>query len=111
MVPARRPGPSRFGTRWPAWLAGIGGQPTDPGNRIGQVRDVGGAPERPDVLASYIVISASSLEAAMAVAEGCPMLAQGGTVEVGEVIRGRSRQLTSHPVDPGPPRTSGLTEP
>jgi hypothetical protein len=28
--------------RWHAWLAGIGGQVTDPGNRIGQVRDVGG---------------------------------------------------------------------
>jgi hypothetical protein len=72
--------------RWPAWLAGIGGQVTDPGNRIGQVRDVGGGPDRPDVLAGYIVISAGSLDAAVAVAEGCPMLVQGGTVEVGEVI-------------------------
>jgi hypothetical protein len=72
--------------RWPAWLAGIGGQVTDPGNRIGQVRDVGGGPDRPDVLAGYIVISAGSLDAAAAVAEGCPMLVQGGTVEVGEVI-------------------------
>jgi hypothetical protein len=72
--------------RWPAWLAGIGGQVTDPGNRIGQVRDVGGGPYRPDVLAGYIVISAGSLDAAAAVAVGCPMLLQGGTVEVGEVI-------------------------
>jgi hypothetical protein len=72
--------------RWPAWLAGIGVQITDPGNRIGQVRDVGGAPERPDALAGYIVISADSLGAAVAVAEGCPTLLQGGSVEVGEVI-------------------------
>lgn len=72
--------------RWPAWLAGISGQITDPGNRVGQVREAGGDPERPDVLAGYIVISAGSLEAAAAVAEGCPMLLQGGSVEVGEVI-------------------------
>ena len=72
--------------RWPAWLAGIGGQITDPGNRIGQVRDVGGTPDRPDVLAGYIVISATSLDAAAAVADRCPVLLQGGSVEVGEVI-------------------------
>jgi YCII-related domain len=72
--------------RWPAWLAGIGGQITDPGNRIGQARSVGGTPDRRDVLAGYIVISAGSLDAAVAMAEGCPMLLQGGNVEVGEVI-------------------------
>lgn len=70
---------------WPAWLAGIGGQITDPGNRIGQVRDVGGA-HRTDVPAGYIVIAADSLDAAAAIAEGCPVLLQGGSVEVGEVI-------------------------
>jgi hypothetical protein len=71
--------------RWPQWFEKIGGQITDPGNRVGQVRGAGG-PERPDVLAGYIVISAESMDAAVAVAEGCPMLLQGGSVEVGEVI-------------------------
>jgi hypothetical protein len=40
----------------------------------------------PDALAGYIVISADSLGAAVAVAEGSPMLLQGGSVEVGEII-------------------------
>ena len=71
--------------RWPQWFEKIGGQITDPGNRVGQVRSTGG-PDRPDVLAGYIVISAGSLDAALGVAEGCPMLAQGGSVEVGELI-------------------------
>ena len=71
--------------RWPQWFEKIGGQITDPGNRVGQVRSAGG-PEHPDVLAGYIVISADTMDAAVAVAECCPMLQQGGSVEVGEVI-------------------------
>ncbi len=71
--------------RWSQWFAKIGGQITDPGNRVGQVRTAGD-PDRPDVLAGYIVISAESLDAAVTVAEGCPMLLQGGSVEVGELI-------------------------
>ena len=71
--------------RWPAWLSGVGGRITDPGNRIGQVRDAGSA-ERTDVLAGYIVITADSLDDAATVAESCPMLMQGGSVEFGEVI-------------------------
>lgn len=71
--------------RWPRWMEKIGHQITDPGNRVGQVRGVG-APERPDVLAGYIVVSAESMDAAVTVAGDCPMLLQGGSVEVGEPI-------------------------
>ena len=77
--------------RWPQWLNKIGGQIVDMGalKRDGDgyfVSQVGSnGAERPDVLAGYIVITADSLDAAVAVAEGCPMLLQGGTVEVGEM--------------------------
>ncbi len=36
--------------------------------------------------AGFIVISATSLDAAAAVTERCPMPLQGGSVQVGEVI-------------------------
>lgn len=73
---------------WLRWFEKIGGQIVG----IGQVKrdkdgyfvtEVGGA--RPDVLAGWIVISAESLDAAVAVAKDCPMLSQGGSVEVGEM--------------------------
>lgn len=73
---------------WLRWFEKIGGQIVG----IGQVKrdkdgyfvtEVGGA--RPDVLAGWIVISAESLDAAVAVAKDCPMLPQGGSVEVGEM--------------------------
>lgn len=72
--------------RWPQWFEKIGGQITDPGNRVGQVRSIGGDPGRADELAGYIMISATTIDDAAAVAEGCPMLLQGGSVEVGEFI-------------------------
>jgi hypothetical protein len=72
--------------RWPAWFEKIGGQITDFGNRVGEVRSVGGDPARPDVLGGYILISAETIDAAVALAEGCPMLQQGGSLEVGELI-------------------------
>src|SRR5262245_49836172 len=71
---------------WMRWFEKIGGQIVD----IGQVKrdtngyfvtEVGGA--SPDVLAGWIVISAESMDAAVAVAGDCPMLLQGGSVEVG----------------------------
>jgi len=73
---------------WMRWFERIGGQIVD----IGQVkRDAGGyfvtavGGASPDVLAGWIVISAASMDAAVAVAGDCPMLLQGGSVEVGEM--------------------------
>src|SRR5207253_6725244 len=68
--------------RWPEWFGKIGGQIVDPGNRVGEARAVGALESRPDALAGYIVITAEDLDAAVAVAEECPMLLQGGGVEV-----------------------------
>lgn len=72
--------------RWPAWFGQIGASIADMGNRVGQARPVGYSGERDDVLAGYIVITAADFEAAVAIAQGCPMLQQGGSLEVGEIV-------------------------
>jgi hypothetical protein len=71
---------------WPAWFEQIKDSITDFGNRVGQVREVGGGQARSDALSGYIVINADSLDRAAAAAGGCPILQQGGSVEVGEII-------------------------
>ena len=72
--------------RWPTWFGEIKDSIADFGNRVGQVREVGGGPARSDELSGYILISADNLDGAAAVAGGCPILEQGGSVEVGEIV-------------------------
>ena len=73
--------------RWPTWFEQIKDSIADFGSRVGQVREVGGGRERSDALSGYIVIHADSLDGAAAVAGGCPILEQGGSVEVGEIVQ------------------------
>jgi hypothetical protein len=72
--------------RWPTWFDHIKDSIADFGSRVGQVREVGAAAGRPDALSGYIVVNADSLDAAAALADGCPILEQGGSVEVGELV-------------------------
>ena len=71
---------------WPAWFGQIGASIADTGNRVGQARSVGYHGERDDALAGYILITAADLDAAVALAQGCPILQQGGSLEVGEIV-------------------------
>lgn len=76
---------------WGAWFETIGASILDGGNPTGQsktlgsdgsVSDGGGA----NPLSGYSLISASDIDAALALAKGCPILAAGGSVEVAEAI-------------------------
>ncbi|MDQ2874457.1 MAG: YciI family protein [Actinomycetota bacterium] len=71
---------------WPAWFGQISASIADTGNRVGQARSVGYHGERDDVLSGYIVITAADFDAAVAIAQGCPGLQQGGSLEVGELV-------------------------
>jgi hypothetical protein len=74
---------------WASWFRDLGGAVTDFGNRVGRavvVRGNGARGEASDVLTGYVVVSADSLQAAVDLAGGCPGLASGGRVEVGEVV-------------------------
>ena len=72
--------------RWPTWFEQIKDSIADFGSRVGQVREIGAGAGRPDVLSGYIIITADSLDAAATLADGCPGLQQGGSVEVGELV-------------------------
>ena len=72
--------------RWPAWFGQIGASIADTGNRVGQARSVGYHGERDDALSGYIVITAADFDTAVALAQGCPILQQGGSLEVGEIV-------------------------
>ncbi|MEM7273569.1 MAG: YciI family protein [Actinomycetota bacterium] len=76
---------------WGAWFQELGAAVIDGGNPFaihrtvaadGSVSDGGPAPE----LGGYSVVSADSFDAAVAMAKGCPVLADGGSVQVSETI-------------------------
>lgn len=75
---------------WSKWFEDMGAAVVDGGNPVGLSHTVasggvetnGGA----NPVAGYSVIEAADQGAATAHAKGCPMLADGGTVEVAEII-------------------------
>lgn len=75
---------------WGAWFGELGSAIVDPGNPCGAAATVatdgsvseGGA----SALSGYTLINADSLEAASALAKGCPVLSAGGSVEVYETF-------------------------
>ena len=76
---------------WGAWFGELGGAIVDGGAPVGQastvasdgsVTDGGGA----NPITGYTIVSADSLEVAVALAKGCPALPGGGSVEVAELI-------------------------
>ena len=69
---------------WHQWFQSMAGSITD-FHRVGATRSLG-AEAGPTGLTSYVVVTAESLEAAERLASGCPGLAHGGAVEIGEVV-------------------------
>ncbi len=70
---------------WGEWFGEIGSSIVDPGNRVGRATALGETGPG-TVLTGYTLIQADSYDAAVALAKGCPGLAHGGAVEVGETI-------------------------
>ncbi len=68
------------------WFESIGSSIADFGHRVGPGRVLGSAGGGPDELSGYAVVTAETLDAAATLAAGCPGLAQGGAVEIGETI-------------------------
>jgi hypothetical protein len=81
----------RIMAAWTKWMAGLGDALVDGGNPIGaaktigkdgKVSDGGGA----NPLTGYSIVEASSLDAAVKLAKGCPILASGGSIQVAETF-------------------------
>ena len=74
---------------WGAWFETLGEAVVDGGNPIGPASSIapdGSVSASGQGLTGYSIISADSMEAAVAAAQGCPVLAGGGTVGVNEAI-------------------------
>lgn len=70
---------------WKAWFDSIGAHVADIGKPVSETSSLGDC--GPDTrLGGYSIITADDLEAAVALAKGCPHLDNGGGVEVGAVM-------------------------
>lgn len=73
------------GPAWMAWFGELGSSVVDMGSQVGATSSLGSAPTG-SVVSGYTIVQAVDLEAAILLAKGCPGLAHGGAVEVGELI-------------------------
>lgn len=76
---------------WQAWMGGMGDALVQPGAPVGMSKTVSGSGVVNDgganPVSGYSVVSAADMDAAVAMAKGCPMVADGsGSVEVAEVL-------------------------
>lgn len=76
---------------WGAWFGELGDAIVDVGNPTAQTKTVGADGSVADggganPLTGYSLINADNLDAAAAMAKGCPVLSSGGSVEVAETI-------------------------
>ncbi len=69
---------------WMSWLGGLGDSVVDVGNPLGASQAVGAGST--SGLTGYSVVSAGSLDEAVSKADGCPIFAAGGSVEVYEAV-------------------------
>ena len=76
---------------WGRWYDGMGAAVVDGGNPFGASAGIAGdgsvSSGAPSGLTGYTIISADSLDAAAALAQGCPILANGGSIEVYETFQ------------------------
>jgi hypothetical protein len=82
---------ARVTAAWEKWYGELGPAVFDPGNPVGQARTVGAggavtAGGGANPVSGYTVLKADSLDAAVSMARGCPILGSGGTIEVCETI-------------------------
>lgn len=75
--------------QWMAWMGGMGDAVVDGGNPVGMSRTVYGDRVADDGGANptsgYGIFSAGSMDAAVEMAKGCPILQMDGSVEVAEI--------------------------
>jgi hypothetical protein len=70
---------------WGAWFGELGSAIVDPGAPFGPSAAAGGGSSRTS-LTGYSILEADSLAAATELGAGCPVIADGGSVDVYETI-------------------------
>jgi hypothetical protein len=71
-------------TAWTAWLEGMGAQLSDVGKPVFTGATVGNCGDGTR-LGGYSLVTAENLDEALTLAKGCPLVAVGGGVDVGEL--------------------------
>ena len=75
---------------WGAWMEANKSALVDPGNPVGMSKTVSSAGVAdnggPNPLAGYTIISSDNLDAACEIASANPIVADGGSVEVAEIV-------------------------
>jgi hypothetical protein len=76
---------------WGKWYGVLGAAVVDGGNPVGQTRTIAASGATTDggganPVTGYSLIKADNLDAAVAMAKGCPVLAGGGSIEVAETF-------------------------
>ncbi|MDR2987920.1 MAG: YciI family protein [Nocardiopsaceae bacterium] len=77
---------------WEAWFGKLGDALADKGNAVLSDRTVVGDAGASLPLGGYTIVNASDLEEATRLAKGCPVLQEGGAVEVGMLSPVAGRQ-------------------
>lgn len=76
--------------KWTAWFGSLGEAVVDPGNPFGQSFSISSDGEIGATggsgLTGYTVISADNIESAKGMVKGCPILEDGGSIDVYETI-------------------------
>ncbi len=74
--------------QWQAWFGGLGSAVIDGGNPVGMSKTVSGSGVADDgganPISGFSLVEAADIDAAAAMAKDCPMIADGGSVEVAE---------------------------
>jgi hypothetical protein len=75
---------------WQAWFGSMGDAVVDGGNPVGPSKTVSAGGVADDggsnPLSGYTLIDAADIDAAVKHAQGCPILSDGGSVEVAEAM-------------------------
>jgi hypothetical protein len=71
---------------WWAWFDGMGDHLVELGQPVVERAVVGDPSPALTELGGYSIVRADDLEAALAIAKGCPHLERGGAVEVGHLV-------------------------
>ena len=74
---------------WGAWFGELGAAIVEPGNPFGgsaSIASDGSVGSSKSGIGGYTVVTADSMDAATALAKGCPQLTAGGTVEIFEAL-------------------------
>jgi hypothetical protein len=72
--------------KWGAWFGQLGDAIVDPGNPFGPSTSVGADGSANSALTGYTVVKSDSLSGAAELAKDCPVLDNGGSVDVYETI-------------------------